>query len=68
MRVAAAIAAALLAAVSGRAAATTGTVFCPDVDAGSRALEYRATSITEDDNRPKRFTHRLHYQHAFNEQ
>jgi hypothetical protein len=54
--------------LSSTAAATTGSVFSPDVDAGSRAVEYRAAYIPEDDDRPKSFTHRLHYQHALNEQ
>ena len=49
------------------ALANTGTVFSPEVDAGERAAEYRGSYVPEDGASPDVYTHRLHYQHAFDD-
>ena len=56
-----------LAVHAGSAPANTSTVFGPGVDAGARALEYRLSLEPEDDGDAEVFTHRLHYQQAFND-
>lgn len=47
------------------AAANTSTVFSPDVDDGEREAEYRLSFVPEDEPAPEVFSHRLHYQQAF---
>ena len=54
--------------VPAAALANTGTVFSPEVDAGERAAEYRGSYVPEDGASPDVYTHRLHYQHAFDDQ
>lgn len=57
----------LLALLPGVAAANTSTVFSPDVDDGEREAEYRVSFVPEDEPAPEVFSHRLHYQQAFND-
>lgn len=52
-------------ALSGSAFATTDTVFTPDVNEGDRSFEYRMSYIPEDWSIPDIFSHRLHFQYAF---
>src|SRR6056297_2176411 len=49
------------------AAANTSSVFSPDVDDGEREAEYRVSFVPEDEPAPELFSHRLHYQQAFND-
>ena len=49
------------------AMANTSTVFSPEVKAGTQALEYRTSYFPSDGDRDKVFSHRLHYQHAFDD-
>jgi hypothetical protein len=48
------------------AAANTSSVFSPSVSEGDRSLEYRASYVPSEGDRPYVFGHRLHYQHALN--
>lgn len=57
----------LIALLPGVAAANTSTVFSPDVDDGEREAEYRVSFVPEDEPAPEVFSHRLHYQQAFND-
>ncbi|MBL6691413.1 MAG: hypothetical protein ISP91_13575 [Pseudomonadales bacterium] len=61
------LAALLLALASAGAAANTSSVFSPDVDDGEREFEYRASYVPEDGAIESAFSHRLHYQHAFDD-
>ena len=45
--------------------ATTASVFSPDVTEGDRSFEYRMSYIPEDRSIPDIFSHRLHFQYAF---
>jgi len=47
--------------------ANTSSVFSPDVDAGDRSVEYRASFEPNDDGAEDEFSHRLHYQHALDD-
>jgi len=57
----------LLTLLPALAAANTSNVFSPDVDDGEREAEYRISFVPEDDPTPEVFSHRLHYQQAFND-
>jgi len=56
---------ALLLAIAASRAHATSTVFSPDVDAGTSALDYRISYVPSDAGRRSAFTQRLHYQRAF---
>ncbi len=60
-------AATFLTLASASAIANTSSVFSPDVDDGEREFEYRASYVPEDGPIDSTFSHRLHYQHGFNE-
>lgn len=47
--------------------ANTSSVFSPDVDAGEREFEYRASYVPEDGAIDSAFSHRLHYQYGFDD-
>lgn len=49
------------------ASANTTSVFSPEVKAGTQALEYRSSYVGEDGSVESQFSHRLHFQHAFND-
>jgi len=63
------VTAALVAGIfaTGPAGATTANVFSPDVNEGDRSMEYRASFLPGSDGSPDVFSHRLHFQYAFNE-
>ena len=54
-------------AVATSSFATTATVFNPDVNEGDRSLEYRMSYVPEDTPAPYVFSHRLHFQYAFDD-
>ncbi|XOV86946.1 MAG: hypothetical protein ACFHX7_18525 [Pseudomonadota bacterium] len=49
------------------AQANTSSVFSPEVNAGTQQIEYRSSYVGEDGGAPSQFSHRLHFQHAFND-
>lgn len=45
----------------------TTSVFSPEVRAGTQHLEYRSSYVGADGDVESQFSHRLHFQHAFND-